>query len=213
MNEAVLIVPRYWGGRRNTFGTTIRYFGKTYPAEREREQIENVFGLHFKGVPTVWVLDSHQFGRIGVCICYDLLDLCRLSMYRGRIHHLLVLAYNEDLLSFQHVAEAAMRSVYCNVVVCNTGKYGGSLAIAPLHDLNRRIIHQQMGAGLFDCQVFELSVEGLAARQGRGGRDLLWKSLPPGYRASADLRRKDTVIKSRVVVSRSSQKASTTKEP
>ncbi len=198
MNEGVVIVPRYWGGRRSAFGTTVRYFAKTYPAEREREAIENQYNLRFKGVPTVWVLNSNQLGRIGVCICYDLLDLCRLAMYRGHIQHLMVLAYNEDLLSFQHVAEAAMRTIYCNVVVYNTGKYGGSLAIAPLHDPNRRILYQQMGAGLFDCQVFELSVQGLAVKQASGGRDPVWKSLPPGYMASVDLRRVNTVIRSRV---------------
>jgi hypothetical protein len=208
MNQGVLIVPKYWSGNRSTFGTTVRYFGKTYPAQREREAIETQFHLRFKGVPTVWVLNSRDFGRIGVCICYDLMDLCRLSMYRGHIQHLMVLAYNEDLLSFQHIAEAAMRTVFCNVVVCNTGKYGGSLAIAPFHDLNRRILYQHMGANLFDCQVFELQVASLAAKQTRGGRDPVWKSLPPGYKESLDLRQMNTIVRSRLVKSKKSGKGS-----
>jgi predicted amidohydrolase len=200
MNQGILIVPEYWRNRRSTFGTTTRAFGKTYPADKERENIEKL-KFRFKGVPTVWLVDGHELGKIGVCICYDLLDLARLSMYRSHIQHLFVIAYNQDIPSFQHVAEAAMRTIFCNVVVCNTGKFGGSLAIAPLHDPKQRIIYQQIGSGLFDCQVFELSVKSLAERQEKSGRDSKWKGLPPGYHSPAALTRVNVVLKSKNVTS------------
>jgi predicted amidohydrolase len=198
MNQGVLIVPEYWRNRRSTFGTTVRTFGKTYPADKEREGIEKL-KFHFKGIPTVWVIDGHELGKIGVCICYDLLDLARLSMYRGHIQHLFVIAYNQDLTSFQHVAEAAMRTIFCNVVVCNTGKFGGSLAITPLHDPKQRIIYQQIGGGLFDCQIFDLSNDSLAERQKKSGRDPKWKGLPAGYLSPATLGMLRMVIKSKIV--------------
>ncbi len=103
MNQGVLIVPEYWNGRRSTFGTTARFFGKTYPAYREQQRIEQDGRFKFKGVPVAWIINGHEIGKIGVCICYDLLDLSRLTMYRGRIQHLFVIAYNQDLSSFQHV--------------------------------------------------------------------------------------------------------------
>jgi predicted amidohydrolase len=198
MNQGILIVPEYWRNRRSTFGTTIRAFGKTYPADKERAGIEEL-KFSFKGVPTVWVVDGHELGKIGVCICYDLLDLARLSMYRSRVQHLFVIAYNQDTTSFHHVAEAAMRTIFCNIVVCNTGKFGGSLAIAPLHDPKRRIIYQHIGSGLFDCQVFELSVKSLAERQEKAGRDLKWKGLPPGYHSPVTLNSVNVLAKSKVV--------------
>jgi predicted amidohydrolase len=186
-NEGAIIVPRRWRSRKVTFGTTTKYFGKTYPAEIEKREIEKA-GYSYSGSPIVWLFDGREMGTFGVCICYDLMDLERLALYRARLQHLFVIAYNRDLTSFQHIAEAAARLLFCNVVICNTGHYGGSLAIAPYYDPARRIIFQQMGANLFTNQAFGLHVRSLAERQmGIVDAEKTWKSLPPGFDGIAQL--------------------------
>jgi hypothetical protein len=77
------------------------------------------------------VFDAGHFGKFAIAVCYDFLDLERVAMYRSGIQHLFILAYNPDLPTFDHAAEALSRMIFCNVVVCNTGTHGGSLAVSP----------------------------------------------------------------------------------
>jgi hypothetical protein len=116
-------------------------------------------------------------------ICYDFLDLERLAMYRGRVHHFFVLAYNRDFESFYHSAEAFSRMACCNVVVCNTGYYGGSLAVSPYKEPFRRTIYRSQGAQLFSSQIIELPVDSLDKHQRTWTpkKDAEFKGLPPGY--------------------------------
>jgi hypothetical protein len=119
-----------------------------------------------------------------------------LTLYRGRIQHLFVLAYNPDLTSFQHIAEASARLLFCNVVICNTGFYGGSLAISPYYEPIRRTIFQQSGANLFTSQSFDLEVSSLAKHQEGGleNEKKKWKSLPAGFVGRKTLRRQESDI-------------------
>jgi len=179
-NTGAIIVPNRLRKRGTTFRSKVRYFTKTYPSQVENEQLLKN-GFRFTGSPVIWLFDGDRIGTFAVCICYDLMDLERLALYRKKIQHLFVLAYNKDVTSFQHIAEAAARLIFCNVVICNTGHYGGSLAIAPVHSPVNRVIYQQTGANLFGCQVFELQVRDLAEHQHTGQPSKIWKGLPPGY--------------------------------
>jgi len=139
-NEAVVIVPNRWRKRQISSHTSVRYIGKTYCSHGEQQRLDQQkYG--FSGDNAIWVFDGDDAGRFGIVICYDFLDLERVASYRGQIQHLFVLAYNKDIRSFQHAAEAMARMVFCNVLVCNAGYYGGSLVCLTLpqaraaHDL------------------------------------------------------------------------------
>ena len=149
----------------------------------------------FDQSPEVWVFDAGEFGRFGVTICFDLRDLQRLAMYRQHIHHLFVLAYNPDLDSFAHAAQATARMLFVNIVIINTGHYGGSVAIAPYYAPHRRVIFQHEGMRLYSSQIFEISLSSIAEAQngkkpkGPNGAKI-WKSLPPGFPKPAPVQKK-----------------------
>lgn len=200
-NRACVIVPHDWpectlvGSAREVF---VR---KSYPALAEKALLD-ARGWDFKGDATVYLFTSNTYGRIGVCVCYDFLDVERHLMYRGQIQHLVVISYNRDFESFYHNAEALARTLYCNVVVCNTGTHGGSLAVTPYYEPYKRTIYRHQGRHLSTVQVVELPVRDLMEAQGgQFDNDRLsdiarsirrrtpkkseetpkWKSRPPGY--------------------------------
>ncbi|MEH3047211.1 hypothetical protein [Sphingomonas adhaesiva] len=177
-NEAVVIVPSVWRDRRVGRGTVTRRIAKTYAAEAEQRGLKEV-GLHFIQEPSVWVFDGGGFGSFGVALCYDFLDLERAAMYRKRIQHLFVLSFNRDSHSFNHMAEALARTVYTNVVVCNCGHFGGSLAVSPFREPPRRVIYRHDGPSLSTVQTFSLPVRELVEHQATGGKT--FKGRPPGY--------------------------------
>lgn len=200
-NRACVIVPFDWPRCQRVGAAWEVYVGKSYPALAEQARLA-ARRWSFKEDSFVYRFTSKAFGRIGLCICYDFLDVERHLMYRGRLEHLVVLSYNRDFESFYHNAEALARTLYCNVVVCNTGTHGGSLAVSPYYEPHKRTIYRHQGRSLSTVQIVELPVEDLMNAQTgqfdrkrhdaikrRVGRHAskktmerpTWKSLPPGY--------------------------------
>jgi predicted amidohydrolase len=188
-NEGVVFIPAgFWKGRPSRSCVRI-VFGKSQAAPGEESALKklNPSWSHV-GDNKVYVFDAERYGRIGVSICYDFMDLERAVMYRGRVHHLLVLAYNRDLGMFRSLADSLSRTVFCNVVVCNTGFYGGSIAVSPYHAAYKRTVYSHDGNGLFTTQVVRLPVRGVdQALRGKGGEvfiksrdEKIFKDPPPG---------------------------------
>lgn len=74
---------------------------------------------------------------------------------------------------------------FCNVVICNCGHFGGSLAVSPYRLPERRTIYQHAGAQLATAQIIELPVSNLDEHMNRNYPQIdsvnVFKSLPPGY--------------------------------
>lgn len=188
-NDGIVFIPsNFWKSRPSRNCTRV-VFGKTHPAPKEKEKLKKLTpSWTYCGDDKVYIFDLEQYGCIGVSICYDFMDLERALMYRGKVHHLFVLAYNRDLGMFRSLADSLSRTVYCNVVVCNTGIYGGSVAVAPYHEAFKRTLYSHDGKELFTTQVVNLPVRGLdKARQGNGDivkikerEENVFKDPPPG---------------------------------
>lgn len=188
LNEALVIVPRRLKGKQISRQTSVRRVGKTYPAPAEDRKLNKVTGgpVLFQSHPTVWIFESDELGKFGVAICYDFMDLDRVVMYRNKIQTLFILAYNRDTTSFDHMAEALSRTLFCNVVVCNCGQFGGSLAVSPFREPFRRLIYRHSGQELSNAQVLRLPLQAISgAQKGNHHPDL--KSLPPGFKDEKEI--------------------------
>lgn len=183
-NEAVVIVPKKLKGKQIAHRTELRRVGKTYPAPSEEKILNNLSGggVKFQPRPTVWLFESDMLGKFAVAICYDFVDLDRIVLYRNKIQTLFILAYNRDTTSFDHIAEAIARMVFCNVVVCNCGHFGGSLAVSPFRKPYKRTVYRLSGQKLPHAQLIELPLAALIEHQGKNDTTKGdFKSLPPGF--------------------------------
>ncbi|MEM5518974.1 nitrilase-related carbon-nitrogen hydrolase [Henriciella sp. AS95] len=195
LNEALVIVPRRLNGKQVSRQTSVRRVGKTYPAPAEDKKLKRIVGgpVSFKSHPTVWIFESNDLGKFGVAICYDFMDLDRVVMYRNKIQTLFILAYNRDTTSFDHMAEALSRTLFCNVVVCNCGQFGGSLAVSPFREPFRRLIYRHSGQELSNAQIVKLPLWALSDGQ-KGNAQPELKSLPPGFEENKELTPKNVTI-------------------
>ena len=186
-NRVIVTVPQNWPEEIKSRRVSTFYFGKNFFSEKE-SQLFNRLG--YKPFPdsTTYILDAGIFGKIGVAICSDFYDIERFVIYRGQIHHMIVVSHNRDTHSFYLLAEAISRLVYCNVVICNTGYYGDSLAFSPYRHHYKRIIYRHEGQKLFSTQVVTLPVLALDKAQNRNDPDKEFKSPPPGYKKRTTLR-------------------------
>jgi len=180
-NKAIISIPRNWPNGFPSKSTSLVYFGKTFYSKYE----EQMFGrVNLVSHPDIFILDAAGYGKIGVAICSDFFDIERFIVYKGRIHHMIIIAHNQDTESYYYMAEAVARLVYCNVIICNTGEFGDSIAFSPYEKNFRRVIYRHKGAVLFSTQVVALPVKDLDDEQQVGKENKLFKGRPPGYRKS-----------------------------
>jgi predicted amidohydrolase len=181
-NKAVVFVPKSWPSIPSFGGVRKFYFGKTFFSYDEKKYF---YYKHKTGSswPAMYILDAGSYGRIGVAICSDFFDIERFLIYRGNIHHMIVIAYNKDVKSYYFLAEAISRLVYCNVVICNTGYYGGSIVFSLYKEEYKRYIYKHEGSKLFTTQILSLPVKQLdEAQNSESDEDKVFKAKPPAYK-------------------------------
>lgn len=163
-NKGVIIIPNQWPSSERAYKSIKKYFGKQFFSTVEEEWF-NDLKLMPSPYETHFIIDAGPYGNVGVAICADFYDIERFAIYKGRIHHLIIIAYNKDTRSFSFLTEAISRLLMCNVVICNSGHYGDSLAYSPYTKEYKRIIFKHSGANLFSAQVVELPVASLDSEQ------------------------------------------------
>lgn len=168
-NRGIIIVPNNWPMLEPALSCSRVYFGKTFFSKTEIDWF-NELGLTQNSEAINYIINAGIYGNVGVAICSDFYDIERFVIYKGRIHHLIIIAYNRDNRSFGFLAEAISRLLMCNVIVCNTGHYGDSLAFSPYSAEYRRVIYKSTGAGLFTAQVLEVPVLNLDEEQKRADK-------------------------------------------
>jgi len=189
MNEAVVAIPKWWPEKYG-YGYRKIVLGKFHFARYE-EKIIRKRGYTPIQNPYFYLFDSGKFGRVGVAICADFFDIERFAVYKGQVQHLFILAYNQDISTFYFLAEAISRMVFCNVVICNTGHFGGSIAFSPYNQPFKRYIYKHEGASLFTSQTVQLPVKNLIIAQQSDDMNYAlgserFKYRPPGYNVSDD---------------------------
>ncbi|MDD2383125.1 MAG: hypothetical protein PHN18_02950 [Sulfurospirillaceae bacterium] len=181
-NNAILIVPNKWNEDMKSSSTTIRLLGKKYPANAEKKTINeySTKDFTFDSDENMYLIDSGEYGKIGFAICADFYDIERYVAYKGKVQHMIIIAYNQDTNSFFSLAEGIARLVMCNVLICNTGKFGDSLVFSPYSDSYKRMIFRNQGADLFATQVVHLPVNELIQAQQKITSKVF--KIPPGYK-------------------------------
>lgn len=188
-NKAIVYIPSSWDNQAGKSSFCASYIiGKKHPARIEDEYIKDVnrfrhTDYQFAPDTNIYIFKSIYYGNIGIAICADFFDIERFTVYKGRVQHIFILAYNIDTNSFFAIAEAVSRLVFCNVVIVNTGKFGDTCAYSPYRNSYDRIIYRTQGKDLFATQVFKLPVKDLVNAQKNEDNNKLFKSRPPGYQA------------------------------
>lgn len=188
-NRAIFYVPRDWphGKQVGKVKATSFYFGKHFASREKMKIIKQDWNMSFVPCNEFYIVDLAEYGKLGVSICADFYDIERYAIYKGRIQHLLIIANNKDIKSFYFLAEAISRLVYCNVVICNSGHYGGSVCFTPAKHEYQRYSYKHEGHDLFTTQIVSIPVDALWKAQSED-RDALngFKNPPPGYKYQYD---------------------------
>mgnify|MGYP004519480385 CR=1 FL=1 len=187
-NQAVVYVPRDWPRASNVgkIPPMSFYFGKHFFSAEEKAGF-SAMGKESQSCYQFYIVDLGEYGNLGVSICADFYDIERYAIYKGRIQHLIILANNKDVKSFYFLTEAISRLVYCNVVICNSGHYGGSVCFTLYKEDYKRYSYKHEGKDLFTTQVVSLPVEALKKAQLVENDKITddnkkFKSQPPGYK-------------------------------
>lgn len=194
-NRGIIAIPNNFGNDESPRRQQSLYFGKTYFTYMERQMFAH--GIANKGAKVtcyedpeqrMFIFRSSRFGSFGIMICSDIFDIERMMLYQGQIHHLFIISLNKDLNTYFAMAETLTRMLYCNVVICNSGYYGGSLAISPYEKDYERLIYKYQGQKMFNTQIISLPVADMDAAQkfpfdkkNKKEAGIKFKASPPGY--------------------------------
>lgn len=177
-NFSNIYVPKKLGNKDINFKSKIHEMGKCYQATVEKKFCKK---YKWDSDDNIYIYDAGFKGLFGIVICSDVFDIDRFSVYRGYIQNLFIIAYNKDTEFFVKIAETLSRTIYCNVIICNTGYYGDSLVYVPFKENYKRFVFRHSGQQLFTTQTIRLPLNNiLKVQQKKRLKD--FKLLPPAYK-------------------------------
>jgi hypothetical protein len=181
VNDAVVVVPSGKGRRSRV---TVIPVPKLTAPPQEEEFLEDASGrkaspYRFRGGRAIYLFHSSVVGNFAVLICFDFLNLPIQALLQGNIQTLYVIAHNSDLSTYDAVAEAAIRLLHCNVVICNVADYGGSLAVTPYKNAHERERLRFRGNGIEGAVAVSIPLQALARHQADGKPDTVEETYNP----------------------------------
>ncbi len=134
-NEAFVVIPDnlYKKNHMTNGSATVITVPKLHPAPEEAKLLSKN-GYEFVNGNRIYHFSSKRLGNFAVLICFDFLNLPVQAILQSQIQTLFVLTYNMDVTGFISIAETVQRLLLCNVAICNTGFFGGSVVFAPIRE-------------------------------------------------------------------------------
>jgi len=185
-NEAFVVIPDnlYRDNIVTSGNATVITVPKLHPAPEESKLLSKS-GYEFVNGNRIYHFSSKRFGNFAVLICFDFLNLPVQAILQSKIQTLFVLTYNTDVTGFISIADTVQRLLLCNVVICNTGFFGGSVAFAPIREprpkrqvlqINGNEIHAAVSVHLPIKEVWKVQETG-EIKQGQNK----YFQLPPDF--------------------------------
>ena len=183
-NQAFVAIPSTLNKNVQTLNerATIIKIPKLFPAPAEKDFL-NKAGYQFVHGNRIYLFKSEKLGNWAVLICVDYLNLPVQRLLQTRIQTLFIVAYNKDIDYFHSLSDSLHRILYCNVIVCNMGNYGGSHAFVPYRDRHKRNVYKNIGNHVNAAVTIELPLKLIADAQ-KAPSDQVSKELvsrPPDY--------------------------------
>lgn len=139
-------------------------FPKIYPSPGEESFVKDC-GYEFESGSRLYLFKSKILGNWAILICYDYLNLPFHTLLQSKIQTLFVIAHNRDTRYYLSLSDSLHRMLFCNVIVCNTGYYGGSHAFTPYRDPNKRNVYQVIGNKIDATVTLELPLKSIYEEQ------------------------------------------------
>lgn len=149
LNTSVISFPVSKG--KNPLGKPYLSFiqFKNYPSIKEIAEFREMSkaGKHFEVINGngITIFRTDDVGDFSVLTCSDFLSLQLKSMLQGYVQTVFVPAMNFDNTTYHHVAQSAIRELYCYCVVVNNSLMGSSMVVAPFDKEYERTVFSIQG--------------------------------------------------------------------
>lgn len=186
VNSALWIIPRMVAGQG--LQTVVRRQGKRHLSPIElpfNAPVERVAGFR----PCQWLIGYEWSPNLAneplwltASICYDATDLKLASDLRDRSDVFAIPALNQDVGTFDQMAQALHYHMFQLVLIANNGAYGGSNAHVPKGETYERQVFHTHGQPQATISFFEIdNIEEMKARRLLGAsKQAGWKYPPAG---------------------------------
>lgn len=179
-NYVSIFVPKTFSNKKIDNKSKCFEIAKCNPATDENDMFDKC-NLKLDKDDNIYLFDAGFKGKFGIIICSDIFDIERFSIYRGYIQNLFIIAYNQDTKLFAKFAETLARVLFCNVTICNTGIFSGSLVYVPYEESYKRFVYRVEGLDLFTTQTLSLPLKDIITIQKIRKKLAGYKELPPAY--------------------------------
>ncbi|MFM9989242.1 RNA-directed DNA polymerase [Flavobacterium sp.] len=139
-------------------GSIALYQSKPIGAVHESAEIFNKANFKIEGQFNDKLIIKHNSFVFSGLICNDLLDINNRCNLRGEIDALFVIAWNQDLETYQHLVKSASLDVHCFVSLCNNKIFGDTRIRAPYKDEWKRDMQKIHGGELDNFMISELPI-------------------------------------------------------